>query len=188
MTFTDAEEITDAIKAIIRSEIKDDGLLHDVVMFIPSFRLEDDFDLPLVWLHEHPTTLVKDTVNFNSVLQVVTPYEFVCACFDEDIGVAEIDCKNLAWRVGKTLLKNRRATLDGKPIFNNIQFKTMYPVGEIEIQSKLNRVSATSIIFDIQYSLQFSTEKQPIQTYKRVKTDVETEVVLDTEYYKRKHS
>ena len=76
MTFTTMDEITSAIKSCITNEMKEGGLLYDVMDFIPSYRLEDSMELPAVWLFEHPTTL-KGKIGFGDVMTLTTPFEFV---------------------------------------------------------------------------------------------------------------
>ena len=185
MTFTTCEEVTSAIKQCITSEMVEDGLLSDVESFVPSYRLDEPIDLPTVWLFEHPTTQ-KGKMGFTEVIKLTTPFEFVCVCFDDDLEKAEIQGKNLAWRVFKTLFKNKMLIVEGKRVFDDITFQTLYPVGEVQIQGKMNRIPATSVVLEFTYSVE-SIPQTPTEKIKHIRTcDVTTHVVSEYEYQKDK--
>jgi len=143
-------EITSAVKSCIRNEMVNDGLLSDVETFIPSYRLDEDMDLPAVWLFEHPTTRVESKHALSSIY-LTTPFEFVCVVYDDDIEQSEIKGKDLAWRVGETILKNKHKVIEGRRIFQNVTFRTLYPVGEVQLEGLNTKIPATSIILDIEY-------------------------------------
>ena len=185
MTFTDGEQVTSAIKLCITSEMTKDGLLEDVETFIPSYRLDESMDLPAVWLYEHPTTL-KGQMGFGDTLTLTTPFEFVCVEFDDDIEKAEIKGKNLAWRVWKSVFKHKNILLDDKRVFSNIEFNTLYPVGEVQIQGKLNRIPATSVVLDVTYNVQGIVPVAPSEI-KDLIIDVNTLVTSEPEYRRNKH-
>lgn len=182
MTFTTMDEITSAIKSCITSEMKEGGLLYDVIDFIPSYRLEDSMELPAVWLFEHPTTL-KGKIGFGDVMTLTTPFEFVCVCFDDDIEKAEIMGKNLAGRVAISIYKNKYQMVENKRLFNDIRFQTLYPVGEVQIQGKLNRIPATSVILEVDYSVYWIDGDTSDENIKKILFgDVDTRVVAEDLY------
>ena len=140
------ELITNRIKECIRLEMNPDGLLSDVETFIPSYRMEEEMEEPLIWLFEHPTTIADDkTGSLSQKLKLQTPYEFVCVVYDEDdIEESEMLGKNLASRVAASIAKNH-IKLNEDKIISKIEFETLYPVGEIEIKNKSDKAPATSV-------------------------------------------
>lgn len=146
-----ASKITELIKKCVTDEMKPDGLLSDVETFIPSYRLDEPMDLPAVWLFEHPTIPSDKKGGLSHLSYLKTPFEFVCLIYDEDIEESEIKGKNLAFRVGASILKNGLRITDNERVFNNIKFKAAYPVGDVQIEGKTNQTPATSIIFEIEY-------------------------------------
>ena len=188
MTFNNVDQVTSAIKQCITDEMVPDGILEDVETFIPSYRLEEPMDLPAVWLYEHPTVLSDDRRTLDGLLSVTTPFEFVCVEYDDDIETAEIKGKNLAWRVGHVILNNRSKLVNRKKVFSKIEFKTLYPVGEVQIQGKLNKIPATSIVFDVSYMVNVGeTPSKPV-IQQAVMGTIDTEVVAEELYKKEKNN
>lgn len=145
-------EITSAVKKCITNEMVENGLLNDVETFIPSYRLDEPMELPAIWLFEHPTIESDKKGSLSNLIYLKTPFEFVCIVYDEDLEQSEILGKNLAARVGHTILKNKNLiTDDGRRIFNNVKFRTLYPAGEVQIDGKTNKTPATSIVLEIEY-------------------------------------
>ena len=180
MTFNSAERVTHAIKKYITEEMGEGGVLNDVETFIPSYRLEEPMDLPAVWLFEHPTTL-KNPIGFTEQITLTTPFEFVCVEYDENIETAEIKGKNLAWRVGKTLFKNKHRLHHNHRVFNDIRFQTLYPVGEVQIQGKLNKIPATSILLEFDYDVEW-VKRPPEPRFTELEIDTELEITSEDEY------
>lgn len=140
------ELITTRIKECIRSEMTPEGLLSDVETFIPSYRMEEEMEEPLIWLFEHPTTIANDKSGaLSQKMYLQTPYEFVCLVYDEDdIEESEMKGKNLASRVSASILKNY-LKIDSDRIISKIEFETLYPVGEVSIRNKSDKAPATSV-------------------------------------------
>ena len=140
------ELITTRIKECIRLEMKPGGLLSDVETFIPSYRMEEEMEEPLIWLFEHPTTLADDkTGALSQKLKLQTPFEFVCVVYDEDdMEESEMLGKNLASRVAASITKNH-VNLNKEGLISKIDFDTLYPVGEVTIKGKSNNAPATSV-------------------------------------------
>ena len=143
---TSQEVITKRIKECITSEMNPNGLLYDVETFVPSYRMEEEMEEPLIWLFEHPTTTANDkTGALSQKLYLQTPYEFVCVVYDEDdIEESEMLGKNLASRVAASIAKNH-IKLNEDRIIKKIEFETLYPVGEVEIRNKSDEAPATSV-------------------------------------------
>lgn len=146
-----ATSISENVKACIKKEMTSEGLLSDVETFIPSYRLNEPMDLPAVWLFEHPTIESNNKGKLGGYTYLKTPFEFVCLVYDDDLEKSESDGKDLASRVGMSLMNNGLKLINGERLFQNIRFKSLYPVGEITIEGKSNKVPATSIVFEIEY-------------------------------------
>lgn len=148
------EMITQIVKKCITDEIKPEGLLSDVQTFIPSYRMDEPMDEPAVWLFEHPTIESNDNKGkgrLSSIIYLVTTFEFVCIVYDDELEEAEMKGKNLALRVGQALMKNILKGNNNRRVVNNIHFKSLYPTGEVQIENKTTQTPATSIVFDIEY-------------------------------------
>lgn len=146
--------IAESIKECIRTEIKDDGLLSDVQTFIPSYRIDEGFEDPCIWLVEHETTPAegqKGNLSHKQYLQ--TPFEFVCIVYDEDdLEQSEIKGRDLAGRVVRSLIKNfTRLTKDKGVRFTQPIFDALYPIGFKEIDETGAKVVATSVKLIFQY-------------------------------------
>lgn len=145
-------EISEKIKECIKNEICENGLLSDVETFIPSYRMDEPMDIPAVWLFEHPTTeIVQKQGKLSSKIYLQTPFEFVCLVYEDDLEEAERLGKDLASRVGSSIMKHGLKLKNGERIIHNIVFKSLYPVGEVQIEGKTKKTPATSIVFEIRY-------------------------------------
>ena len=138
--------ITRRIKECVRAEMGPGGLLEDVETFVPSYRMKEEMEEPLIWLFEHPTTIADDkTGALSQKLKLQTPYEFVCVVYDEDdIEESEMLSKNLASRVAASIAKNH-IRLNSDRLIQKIEFETLYPVGEVSIRNKSDDAPATSV-------------------------------------------
>lgn len=147
------DAVSQAVKSYIYTENKPGGLLEDVETIIPVTQNEKYIDPPAVWIVQHPTILAPDThANLSHVMTLQTTFEFVCVEYDEDLEQASIKGQNLATRVGASILRNFNKEKHNPPdtgrLFRNIKFNTFYPVGEMQIKGKSERVPATGIVFD----------------------------------------
>ena len=147
--------ITEIAKTCIRMELKPDGILSDVTEFRASYFDEHGIDPPGIWMVEHPTYPEKGTGTLDQKETIVTPFEFVCVDYmdDDDYETSDKKGKNLASRVGSCIIKNwkKAGLIEDKRIVHDIRFKNFYPVGEVRIEGKSDKVPATSIIFDFRY-------------------------------------
>ena len=83
------------------------------------------------------------------------PFEFVCVEYSDDLEEAEILGISLASRVGSSLMKNfNKIKVDNNMpdrFFHKLEYETLYPVGEVTVVGKSERIPATSIIFNFVY-------------------------------------
>ena len=149
--------VPQVIKFYLESEITEDGLLSDVETLIPNTYSEVPVDAPAVWIVQHPTTLWDKGKNNNlsHIVYLQTPFEFVCVDYSDDLEEAAIMGLDLAARVGASIQKNFNKikideSLPGR-FFLKLELQSIYPVGEVQIEGKSNRIPATSIIFNFVY-------------------------------------
>ena len=144
------------IKSYIEEEMKDGGLLSDVETLIPSLNNDVPVDPPAVWIVQHPTTQwANDKRNLSSKMALSVPFEFVCVEYSDDLEEAEMLGIDLASRVGSSLMKNlNKVKVDNSMpdrFFHKLEFQTLYPVGEVNVVGKSERIPATSIVFSFVY-------------------------------------
>ncbi len=114
-----------------------------------------------MWIHEHPTIPEQgQTPNLSQTMDLLTPFEFICIEYDPDVEIAAYKAKNLATRVGASLLKNfnRVKSLPEDPdrMFRVIRFNQFIPDGEATvIKGKSDKVPACGILFDFVYPIQW---------------------------------
>lgn len=146
------ELVSKAVKDCIYIENTEGGLLEDVETIIPIAKVDDRvLDPPIVWIAQHPTVeYSQNSRNLSNVLTLQTTFEFVCVEYDDDMEKADAKGQNLATRVGMAIMKNWNNQNNGKNgrIIKNINFNTFYPVGEVQVVNKIEKVPATAIVFD----------------------------------------
>lgn len=151
-----ASLVPQVVKAYLESEMKSGGLLEDVEALIPSVNTDVPVDPPVIWMVQHPTTRwVNDKANLSNKITMSVPFEFVCVEYSDDLEEAEILGISLASRVGSSLMKNlNKVKVDESMpnrFFHKLEFETLYPVGEVTVVGKSERIPATSIIFNFVY-------------------------------------
>ena len=120
-------EVTRMIKKCINQEITPEGLLRCVTTFVPSYRMEEELEEPLIWLFEHETTVADGkSGRLSRKLLLTTPYEFI----------------------GKNI---SRLNEDNNVILENLKFDALYPVGTVQVAGKSNKAPATSIRLNVEY-------------------------------------
>lgn len=146
------------VKNYILSENKPDGLLSDVETIILSNKSEKAATTPCIWIVEHPA-VPDDTKksNLSKTNFIRSTYEFVCVEYDPDIDIAADKAKNLATRVGASILKNfnklKSEPTDPDRVFQFIRFNQFIPDGEVQIKGKSDKVPAAAILFDFVYPI-----------------------------------
>lgn len=151
-----ASLVPQTVKAYLEHEIREGGLLEDVETLIPSVNSDVPVDPPAIWIVQHPITRwVNDKANLSNKITLSVPFEFVCVEYSDDLEEAEILGISLASRVGSSLMKNFNKVKvdDSMPnrFFHKLEFETLYPVGEVTVVGKSERIPATSIIFNFVY-------------------------------------
>lgn len=147
------ENVVKTVKECIYIENCEDGLLSDVETIIPISRNDNiPLDPPIVWIAQHPTVPYSDSsTNLSHMLRLQTTFEFVCVEYDQDLEKADELGQNLATRVGVSIVKNfnkiKLTDYNGR-VIQNVKFNTFYPVGEVTVVGKSEKVPATSIVFD----------------------------------------
>lgn len=146
------------VKNYIAVETATGGLLEDVETVINSVNSDVPSDPPCVWIIEHPTIPYSEA-NLSHTQRVSTTFEFVCLEEDSDLEIAQIKGENLATRVGASILKNanriKESPDDPDRLFDKILFKALYPVGEVAITDKQEKIPATSIILEFIHSFKW---------------------------------
>lgn len=144
------------VKAYLEKEMKAGGLLEDVETLIPSVNSDVPVDPPAIWIVQHPTTQwANDKTNLSHKITLSVPFEFVCVEYSDDLEEAEYLGISLASRVGSSLMKNfNKVKVDNSVpnrFFHKLEFQTLYPVGEVSVVGKSERIPATSIVFNFIY-------------------------------------
>lgn len=144
------------VKNYIKVETESGRLLDDVETVIYSVQSDIPVDPPCVWIVEHPTIPYENN-NLSHIQRVSTTFEFVCVEYDDDLEQAQIKGENLATRVGASILKNFNKITDNPNdplrLFDKVLFKALYPVGEVTVTDKQEKIPATSIIFEFIHSI-----------------------------------
>lgn len=147
------EELTATIRESVLRENVENGLLEDVETIITTYNNEYGVKEPCVWMIQHPTVVANsEKANLSREVTLTTSFEFVCIEYDPDPERAEAKGQNLATRTGISVLKNYLTVQNERNAprtISHIEFNTLYPVGEVQITGKSEKVPATSIVLDV---------------------------------------
>ena len=145
-------KVTQLIKDCIHAEMVEDGLLEEVVSFIPSYQFDDEIEEPFIGLWEQETRPVVDGT-LSHKIEFQTPFEFICVVYDEDdMEQSEIKGKKLACKVAASIAKHFTRQVDGEAIpVKKPVFEILNTVGTVDIVDKSDRAVATSIRISINY-------------------------------------
>lgn len=150
------EQIHTIMRTCIETEIKPGGLLEDVEMFIPIYYNEDGVDEPCIWMTQHPTTSNRQA-DITQTMDLTTPFEFDCVVYESELEDSEAAGQNLANRVIMAVLKNylqvQSTVTNGKRLIKKIDLATYYPVGQVSIKGKSERVPATGVILNVVHTV-----------------------------------
>ena len=144
--------VTQIIHECIISETNEDGILEDVNSVIIVANNEEGVDEPAIWIRQHPTIPANNAkTTLSNTIELSTAFEFVCIEYDSDPEIAELKCQNLASRAVLAIFKNFQHIQKeyNERVIKNIHFKMFYPVGEVSIQGKREKVPATSVVIDV---------------------------------------
>lgn len=145
-------KVTQLIKDCITSEMTEDGLLSEVVSFVPSYEFEDEIEEPFIGLFEQETRPVTDGT-LSHKIELQTPFEFICVVYDEDdMEQSEIKGKRLACKVAASIAKHFTRKVDGETIpIKKPVIEAIYTPGTVDVVDKSERAVATSIRISIHY-------------------------------------
>lgn len=144
--------VSQIMKKCITDEMVEGGLLEEVESFVPSYRMDEPMEEPCIWLFEHETTVVEEGT-LSKVIELQTPFEFVCTVYDENSHEeSELKGKELAGKVAAAIGKNfNRINLDGHQLSSKPVLETIYPVGTVDVDEKDDYAVATSVRINIRY-------------------------------------
>lgn len=139
------------MKECIEREMNSEGILSDVETFIPIFHHESTVEEPVIWMTQHPTHAEKQ-IDISKQVVLITPFEFDCAVYKSELEDAELASQNLATRVILAITKNFKCVqkdIVGGRIIKKIGLETYYPVGDVEIKGKSDRVPGTGVVLNV---------------------------------------
>ena len=147
------EAVTRIMQDCIKTENKEDGILHDVNSIITVVNNEYGVDEPCIWINQHPTTVKPSTkTSLSNTITLQTVFEFVCIEYDPEPEVAEMKGQNLASRCVLAVMKNFQKLQKeyyNQQVIHNIEFNMFYPVGEVTIKGKSDKIPATSVTLNV---------------------------------------
>jgi hypothetical protein len=148
------------IKAYLNAEMVEEGLLEDVETLNIGFESDTPIEFPSVWIGEEPTVVDEaGNPNLSQTMFLRTPFTFACAVYENDPEQAEYQAKNLATRVGASILKHfnqlKSQPTDPDRIFQTIRFNAVNPNGEVQIEGKRDRIPCVAIVFDFVYPVRW---------------------------------
>lgn len=144
--------VTKIIKDCIYAENVPDGILEDVESIITVANNEEGVDEPAIWIVQHPTVPEKDSKSsISRTMDLSTTFEFVCIEYDPEPENAELKSQDLAARVVLALLRNfQQIQIEyGERVIKNLEFNMFYPVGEVDVQGKREKVPVTSVSINV---------------------------------------
>lgn len=152
------DTVSRTVPNYIKYEVKPGGILEDVKHIIIGPKSDVGVDTPLVWIVEHPTIPQPGSkANLSRTNYLQTSFEFVCVEYDKDPEIATEKAKNLATRVGASIITHFN-TLKENPndpdrIFQFVNFNELIPDGEVNVEGNNESVPVASIIFDFIYPI-----------------------------------
>ena len=153
------EQIHKIMKCCIETEMTNNGLLSDVETFIPIYYNEEGVEEPCVWMVQHPTTVSRQA-DITQTIDLITPFEFDCVVYESDLVDANEAGQNLANRVILSILRNyltvQSTVTNGKRLIKRIDLQTYYPVGEVNVQGKSDRVPATGVVLNVVHTVNWT--------------------------------
>ena len=149
------EALYNIMRECVQREICPDGLLEDVETFVPSYDTESRVEEPVVWMTQHPSRAEKQA-DISRTMDIITPFQFTCAVYKPDIEDAELASQNLATRVILCITRNLLSVqneLYGKRFITTIGLETYYPVGEVNIVNKSEKLPATGVVLNVTHRI-----------------------------------
>jgi hypothetical protein len=152
------DAVSRTVPNYVKYEVKTGGILEDVKDVIIGPKSEVGADTPCVWIVEHPTIPEPGKKgNLSHVNSLQTSFEFVCIEYDKEPEKATEKAKNLATRVGASILKHfnilKENPDDPDRIFQFVRFNELIPDGEVPVEGSNESVPVAAIIFDFIYPI-----------------------------------
>lgn len=140
-------EVYDIISSWVTKEMKEEGLLHDVKMYISSSANNDYKDPPFIWLDKE-TIYTHNNDPLRKEMRVELPFAFNCCAEKEDLETSEKYTMEIASRLIASIVKNYRK----KQLFfhfEDIILKSIEPEGTFTIVNKSDIFPATRVTFQV---------------------------------------
>lgn len=144
--------VTKIMKDCIHAENVPNGILEDVNSIIAVANNEEGVDEPAIWIVQHPTIPAKNSKSsISKTMDLSTTFEFVCIEYDPDPETAELKSQDLAARVVLAIMRNFQQiqSIYGERVIKNLEFNMFYPVGEVSVQGKREKVPVTSVSINV---------------------------------------
>lgn len=158
-----------AVNEYILIENVEGGILEDVVDIITTQRVENPVQPPFIWIYKLPTDADEEPKSRTQLFK--TSYQIICGYYDEDIGVAEDLAENLTHRAIACIQKNFNSknipyfeNRDYEKIFTNVRISTIYPVGDVPIRGKSDRVPVSAFNVDFKHRVDWNLCKRNIES------------------------
>ena len=156
---TGFEKLDQIMNECIEREITTDGLLEDVESFVNTYYEEGQVEEPVIWMTQHPTTANRQA-DISQTMELITPFEFDCGVYDNEMDDANRLSQNLANRVILAILKNWQTVqaeiLPGKRMIKNITLNRYSPLGYVPVKGKSDKVPLTGVVLDIHHIVNWS--------------------------------
>lgn len=156
-----------AVNEYILIENNEDGILSDVLDIITTQRVENPVTPPFIWIYK--LTTVPDEEPKSRTQLFKTSYQIVCGYYDEDIEVAEQLAEDLTYRVIACIQKHFNSkniphfeNQSYEKIFNNVRISTIYPVGDVPIRGKSERVPCCAVDIEFKHRVDWNLCKKNI--------------------------
>ena len=156
---TGFEKLDQIMNECIEREITTEGLLEDVESFVNTYYEEGQVEEPVIWMTQHPTTANRQA-DISQTMELITPFEFDCGVYDNEMDDTNRLSQNLANRVILAILKNWQTVqaeiLPGKRMIKNITLNRYSPLGYVPVKGKSDKVPLTGVVLDIHHIVNWS--------------------------------
>ena len=149
---TGLEAVRKIMQDCIINENTSEGVLADVNQIITSSNNENGVNEPCIWINQHPTIVAPNSkTSISNDIKLMTPFEFVCIEYDPDPEIADQKGQNLASRVVLSVLNNYQRIQKeyNEQVIQKIDFYMFYPVGEVHVVGKSEKIPATSVTLNV---------------------------------------
>lgn len=156
---TGFEKINQIIRECISREMNPNGLLSDVESFVDTYYDEGQVEEPVIWMTQHPTTTERQA-DISQTMELITPFEFDCGVYDNDLSNANLESQNLANRVILSILRNwlqvQSEIVPQQRMIRTITLEAYSPMGYVDVVGKSDRVPLTGVILNVHHIVNWS--------------------------------